>query len=220
MKPSKIAPIFREVELSFAAHSSPRVRSRKLAAYALEKISEAKRINGTADRPAPHRQIVDGREGAPLASVKPDGVIVARFNLVTETLIWIGDELMKNSPVLTGQFARSHVLYVDGVPHVPGTPYPDGEEYAFINVQPYARRIEKGWSKKVPDGLYEGVATMAAQRFGNIARIGFAWRSLEGAGALDAWAGKTSMTRKDRDLKGADLQEWLKRQPAITVRPN
>lgn len=221
MKPPKVSALFREVELTFEAHLSPRVRSRRLAAYALEKITEAKRTNaGPGGEPAPHRQIVDGREGAPLASVKADGVIVARFNLVAEVLLWIGDELVKNLPVLSGRFAQSHVLYADGEPHKPGTPFPDAAEYAFVNVQPYGRKIEKGHSKKVPDGLYEGVSVGAGQRFGNVARITFGWRALSGAVALETWAGKTGMNRRDRDLKGEALQEWLRRQPTIFVRPN
>lgn len=220
MKPPKVAAIFREAELSFAAHVSPRTRSRKLAEYALDRITEAKRQNaGPSGELAAHRQIVDGQEGAPLISVKPDGVIIARFNLLAEVLDWIAGELVRNSPVLSGRFRQSHVLYIDGDPHEPGTPYPEGSDYAFMNVQPYARKIEKGHSKKVPDGLYEGLSVAANQRFGNIAVVGFSWRSLQGAAALDGWAGKSKMQRRDRDLKGAELDEWLRRQPCIFVRP-
>ncbi|WP_279483411.1 hypothetical protein [Aureimonas sp. SK2] len=221
MKPPKIAPIFREVELAFERHLSPRVRSQRLAAYALDKITEAKQINGGGSgQLAPHRQIVDGREGAPLISVKPDGVIVARFDLLNDVLVWIGAELRRNSPVLSGRFSQSHVMYVDGEPHDPKTPIPDGQLYTFVNVQPYARRIEKGWSKKVPDGLYEGVAAVAGHRFGNVAKVTFGWQALQGAVPLEAWAGKTTMQRNDRDLKDAALDEWRRRQPTIFVRPH
>ena len=37
----------------------------------------------------PYKTYVDGREGAPLASVKPDGIIRVEFQLVNEALAWI-----------------------------------------------------------------------------------------------------------------------------------
>ena len=91
-----------------------------------------------------------------------------------------------------------------------------------MNVQPYARRLEKGHSKQAPDGVYEGISAVASKRFGNLARVSFSFRSLEGATALDAWVAKTGVQMTSRgkprgNQSGRD--EWLKRQPAIVVRP-
>lgn len=216
---TKIAPVFREYELKLSAHMSDRRRSERLAAFALEKITEAKVANGGGGgQLAPHRQIVDGREGAPLVAVKPEGVIIARFDLLVETLEWIGDMLTKESPVRSGRYAKSHVLYVDGDPFEGGGPIPNGKLYTFVNTQPYARKIDKGLSAKAPEGVYEAVAGVAAKRFGNVAKITFGWHPLIGAAPLEAWADKTSLRRKDRRQSKAALDEWRRRQPTIFVR--
>lgn len=198
---AKVSTLSRHIELSLERHLSPRQRSQKLASYALDKITEAKAINGRNGQPASHRQIVDGREGAPLASVKPDGVIIARFDLVTEVLEWIGRALVEASPVLTGLYQRSHVLFVDDVERDPSAePIADFREAVFLNTQPYARKIEGAFgpelSPQAPDGVYHVVAGIASKRFGNVARVLYGYRSFSGA--------KNS---------GAD------RQPAIIVRP-
>lgn len=216
----KIAPVFRELQLEISASLSERARSKRLAAFALEKITEAKIANGGGGGAmAPHRQIVDGREGAPLVSVKPEGVIVARFDLLRETLEWVGVALNQESPVRSGRYARSHVLYVDGEPHGGDGPIPDGKLYTFVNTQPYARKIDRGLSAKAPDGVYEAVAGVASRKFGNVAKVTFGWHPLIGAASLDAWADKTSLRRRDRRQSQADLDEWRRRQPTIFVRP-
>ena len=45
------------------------------------------------------------------------------------------------------------------------------DEYVFINTVPYARKIERGSSSQAPDGVYQAVAMLARDRFGNVARI-------------------------------------------------
>ena len=216
---ARISPVFRDLELSLSAHLSERRRSERLAAFALEKITEAKIANGRDGEMARHRQIVDGREGAALTSVKPEGVIVARFDLLREVLDWIGDMLVKSSPTASGRYAKSHVLYVDGEPFSGEGPLPEGKVYSFSNVQPYARRIEFGWSSKAPDGVFEAVATVAARKFGNVAKIKFGFFPVVGAAQLDKWAGKTGAKPGRRKLKAAALDEWRRRQPTIFVRP-
>lgn len=217
---SRIQAFDREIELLLNELSSPEAQSARLAEFAAEQIAEAKAINREATGTnAPHREIVDGRLGAPLSSVRPNGVIIADFDVLTEVLGWIGDELIRTSPVLTGRFRQSHVLYVDGEPHEPGTPIPSAELYTFVNSQPYARKIEKGFGDAVTDGLYEGISAVAHKRFGNIARITFGWQALHGAAALDRWVDNASQKKADRTLTGAKLDEWRRRQPTIFVRP-
>ncbi len=215
----RISPAIREMELKLSAHMSARHRSERLAAFALEKITEAKIANGQNGEMARHRQIVDGREGAPLSSVKPDGVIIARFDLLREVLDWIAIQLNHESPVAKGTYAKSHVLFVDGEPFEGDGPLPEGKVYSFSNVQPYARRIEFGWSSKAPEGVYEAVATVAARKFGNIAKIKFGFFPILGAEGLEAWAVKTGAKPGRRKLKQASLEEWRRRQPTIFVRP-
>jgi hypothetical protein len=169
----------KDVQVVVSDLKSPEEKSKRLAAFAKEQIAEAVQINETATgNPSPYQVAVDGRIGAPIDSVKPDGVIVATFDLIADTLNWIGEMLVKESPVLTGEYANSHVLFVDGVAHTPGDAVPDAEEYVFMNVQPYARKIEHGLSPQSPDGVYQAVAAVAKQRFGNTAKITFTYRGV------------------------------------------
>ena len=176
-------PISRELELMMAEDLGPKAKSAMLAAFAAEGIEDAKQINKRAlGRVPPYSVYVDNQEGKPLTSVKPDGVIRAEFELVNEAIAWIYQQLEMHSPVLTGRYASSHELFADGVEvGTPNAP-PPAEEYVFLNIQPYARKIERGLSPQAPDGVYQAVATLAQRRFGNIANIKFSYRTaIEGA---------------------------------------
>jgi hypothetical protein len=176
----RIQPISRELELMMAQDLGPKARSAMLAAYAAEAIEEAKQQNKQILGAVPPYEVyVDGNAGAPLTSVQPDGVIRAEFELVNEALAWINTQLQMHSPVLTGLYAKSHELYADGSETEPNNPAP-AEEYAFVNIQPYARKIERGLSKQAPDGVYQAVATLAQKRFGNLARVTFSYRQVLG----------------------------------------
>lgn len=177
--------------------TSPKARTARLAAFAKEAIAEANEINQAATgRAVPYEVAVDRQPGKPIEQVSPDGVVFAEWSLIAGVVEWIGDELLQASPILTGKYMRSHVLFVDGVEHEPGAPLNEAaSEYAVVNRQPYARKIERGQSPQAPDGVYEVIAALASRRFGNQARIRYTFRSLTGG--------------KDR----------TDRQPAITVRP-
>lgn len=194
---SRISSIFRDVEVLTRDLTSPEAKSRRLAEFAAERIAEARATNRQASgRDTPYKIVVDGRKGAPLASVRPDGVIVANFDLVRDVLEWIGEQLLRESPRLTGKYEQAHRLFVDGAAQILGAPIDAAEEYAFVNLAPYSRKIERGQSVQAPDGVYQAVAVVAAKRFGNIARVRYSWRSVSG------------------DAKSQD-----DRQPAIIVRP-
>lgn len=175
---SRIPVIARDVELMISELLSPEAQSRHLADYAREELAEAK-AEGKAvlGREPDHDAFVDGRRSDDLDTVRPNGRIVFEFELANEALAWIGEQLVWNSPVLTGQYARSHILLVDGVEVDPGA-VPDGKEYIFMNAVPYARKIERGYSPQAPDGVYEAIAGVAQRRFGNIVKIFFTFHSL------------------------------------------
>jgi len=176
---TRVQPIVRDLELLQKEDLGPKAQSAMLAAFAAEAIEEAKQQNKQVLGVVPPYDVyVDGREGAPLASVKPDGVIRNEFELVNEALVWISTQLQMHSPVLTGRYAKSHELFADGVDTENPNAAPPAEEYVFINVQPYARKIERGRSSQAPDGVYQAVATLAQRRFGNVARITFSYRTV------------------------------------------
>ncbi|MBX3546899.1 hypothetical protein [Chelatococcus sp.] len=178
----KVDPIDRDIALALSSSVGPEARSKIIADFAREELAKAQVQNKQAlGHETPHTAFVDGQEGAPLDSVKPDGRIVFEFDLVNEIFAWIGEQLVLHSPVLTGRYRGSHKFYADGVEIEPGLNVPDAQEYAFVNIQPYARKIERGFSEQAPDGVFEAVAALANARFGNMARIRFSYRTVAGS---------------------------------------
>lgn len=199
----KIDPFNKQVAVFLADLKSPKARSKRLADVAKAGIADIRARNRAAIGADPTPQVfVDGREGAPLESVRPDGVIVANFNPLLAALEWIGEQLLLASPRLTGKYERSHVLEIDGVKWDGIGPMPDGERYVFFNTTPYARKIEPkerivhrralygdrrrfhkdvyhdfGQSDQAPEGVYAAVAVTADTRFSNIAKITYTIRN-------------------------------------------
>ncbi len=177
---ARISTFARDVQLLVDKALSPQARQ-KLAAESARKIlagaqEQNRQALGTSP---PHKTFVDTRAEAPLESVNPDhGRIVFEFELHNEMLRWIGEQLVLHSPVLTGQYAHSHVLLADGVEVDADGKIPPATEYVFASTVPYARKIERGLSDQAEDGVYEVVADLARRRFGNLASIRFTYRSL------------------------------------------
>lgn len=214
---AKVETIDRDIVVRLVGDDAD--RSRQFADYAREALVEAQEANRRATGRVPtHETFVDGRRGAALETVKPDGTIVFEFDLLNDLFEWIGLTLLQHSPVLSGRYQDSHLFFADGVQIEPGANLPAAQEYAFVNAQPYARKIERGQSPQAPEGVYEAVATLANRRFGNVARVRFSYRSLP-AGAVGDWAGKTSMraNQNSRNRPGDKRFEWLTRQPAIVI---
>ena len=138
--------------------------------------------------------------------------IVAIYDLGSDVIQWIFDELRRTAPVLTGAFKESIAGYVDGA-EVSGPPAipPGAREVVFVATVPYARKIERGQSRMAKDGVFEAVSALARRRFGNIANIRFSYRSpLGGDTRLEKWA-----RAKNRAKRGQAARD--RRQPAIIV---
>jgi hypothetical protein len=167
-----------------------------LTEFARAEITEAKEINrAVLGREPPVEIFVDGRKDESLRSVETKSVIVAEFQLVTEVLVWIAQQLEQHSPVKTGRYQKSHILLADGVEVTATTQVLTASEYVFINTQPYARKIERGSSSMAPDGVYQAVATLARQRFGNITKVAFSYRTVIGGSIVTGSAGNRSSNR-------------------------
>lgn len=210
---TKVQPIDRDLIIRLVG--SPAERSAEFAEFARETLAEAEKTNEQVlGHVPPHTTVVDGVAGASEDQVRPDGVIVYEFELVTDALTWIGEQLELHSPVKTGRYQKSHVLFADGDEVAPGADVPQASEYVFTNVQPYSRKLEK------LDGIYQGVASIAASRFGNQAKVTFGYYSVPG-GAVGEWA-QTASAKAHADRhsrRGNKASEWLTHQPAITVKP-
>lgn len=146
-------------------------------------IADADARNEAAvGEPLEHIVIVDGREGAALNSVREGGIIAAvwPFHLPVIDFAWA--TLAALSPYRTGRYQAGHIMLVDGVEHIPGDPVSPTAEVIFVNLLPYARRIEHGWSAQAPNGVYEAAMQIVRARFGNIADIRFRYTRIAAAG--------------------------------------
>lgn len=193
----RVEPIDRDIELMINEELSPRAQSRFFAEYAGEQIDEARAQNRQILGRNPRERItVDGREGAPLEDVKPDGgVVIAEYELFDDVLSWIGNQLETHSPRKSGRYAKSHTVFADGIEIEIDGKIPDADEYIFINTLPYARKIERGQSSQAPDGVYQVVASLAQRRFGNIAKITFSYRTAILGSIIGGRAGNSSEQR-------------------------
>lgn len=176
---TRIEPIARDLAV-FVNEFKSRDRSQVLADFAQGEINDAKEINRAALGRVPIYVVhVDGRKGAPLESVRPDGVIAVEFELSTDLFQFIFDTLNRFSPVKpTGTYKRSNRMFADGQEFTIGQNIPPADEYVFINSVPYAKKIERGFSSQSPDGVYQATALLARARFGNIAKIMYGFRQI------------------------------------------
>jgi hypothetical protein len=178
-----IAPLDLDFQVLIAEEFSAAARSARLAAFAREQLGEARKANEAALGFVPaHTTVVDGQEGVSEDQVRPDGVIVYSFELLGDLFAWILEQLRAHAPVRSGRFRDSLQLFADGALVADPGEVPPAQEYVFLSPLPYARKIEgtsgrPPESRQAPDGVFEAVAALAAQRFGNQAKIRFTFRA-------------------------------------------
>jgi hypothetical protein len=128
--------------------------------------------------------ITDGVLRRDYALVKPFGKIefVARTS-IADAVLWTLTELQKKSPVLTGRYASSHIVLINGA-EITGNirtalmAVKPGDRVQVVNTQPYARKLEgatanrktgrgkrKPSSRKAPGGIYRPVLRALVQRW-------------------------------------------------------
>lgn len=166
-------------------------RRRRLVALAYEAISEVEAINRAAiGHDVGYEVIVDGRPDAPIESVKPGGVVVALFAVHAAAIDFTWETLARLSPVDQSPnadnivYRDNHLLLVNGEEREPPVSVEPDDIVTFVNLLPYARRIEQGHSKKqAPDGVYEVATAIVKARFGNVVNVRFGYGSFLGATA-------------------------------------
>src|ERR1700730_8105367 len=103
---TKVQPFDRNLIIRLTG--SPEERSAEFAAAAREILAETEANNAAAlGHVPPHVTIVDGVRGASEDQVRPDGTIVYEFELVSDVLGWIADQLELHSPVGGGDDPHS-----------------------------------------------------------------------------------------------------------------
>ena len=124
----------------------------------------------------------DRKVGKPARKVRPFGIITAYDRVdLAEAMEFIYRKLEAESPVLTGRYKASHIVMKNGE----SIPYPgrvpdlnERDSIEFVNIQPYAKRIEQGWSPKAPRGVYKRVKKAAERRYGRALYFKFTYRTL------------------------------------------
>jgi hypothetical protein len=217
---TKLQPLSRELELAVRADLAPQERSKLIAQVAREDIAIIDRENDQAvGTDVAFDTFVDGSRGKALESVNPDqGTIAAVWRLQSDL---IEGNLESVAPAFSGSDRTLSRLACAVRRWCCGRSGESADtaanEWVFISTVPYARKIERGQSSKAADGVYESVAAIARQRFGNLAQISFAFRSLSGSASdLGKWASQTRSGGRIRNE--ARRSDWLQRQPAIVIR--
>jgi hypothetical protein len=180
---TRVGSLDEEINVLISENLSPKARSAALAEFAKEQLTEAETANAVATGTKPrHETYVDGQQGGSVDLVKPDGEIIFDFDLMTDVLRWIDKMLIEFSPVKTGRYQHSNKLFVDGHEVDPSGVIPHGTEYVLMNTQPYAEEIENDLSRQAPHGVFHVIAVLASQRFAQVAKIEFSYRTFDGIG--------------------------------------
>ncbi len=203
MLTAKVESIDRDVQVLLDGTLSPAAQSTMLADAARDQLAQASSTNESIlGRVPPYTTTVDGSRGASEDRVRPDGIIAYEFQLLFDLFKEIAGMLEQASPVGGGSdphpglYQKSFTFYADGAEiDVGGEIPPDASEYVFLNTTPYNRKIEQGESPQAPEGVFEAVAALARQRFGNMARISFAYRAPFEGQLLTGLAGNRSDNR-------------------------
>lgn len=188
LKAFDVGPLFKELDDIVREAKSPAERKKAFVDFTRSEIAKADADNRAILGGEIRKTVaVNGVVGAPIESVRLNGTVRAEWHLMEEVIRWIGAELLQASPVLTGQYRRSHLFFADGVRHDPDGTIPDANEWVFANEVPYARKIEGNkeagippQSRQAPNGVYLAIAAIAKQRFGNLARISYTFFSVDG----------------------------------------
>lgn len=186
---NNFAAVQREIVAEIDGMSGPAAQAR-IAEFAAARRDEIV----AKDHPSSVRTYVDGREDAPLASVRPAGGVI-RFDFsylenVVRQIFWM---LVTASPYRSKRpgadpathYKDEHLVFVNDI-EVDGLPdkLPAGAVVTIVNLQPYSRKIEAGHSLQAPSGVYEATAKLAKREFGKQAEIKFAYREFPGQGPV------------------------------------
>lgn len=170
--------------------------------------------------------ITDGMPRRDYLQVRPFGRIefAARTSMV-EAVRWALTELQKKSPVLTGRYASSHTVMINGA-EVQGNIWValrnarPTDRVQIVNPQPYARKIEgaaanrktgrgkrAALSRQARSGVYRVVLRALVNRFGKALFFDFKYVNLNIG--IKVW-GKWGARRVQRDQVYPALQFFIK----------
>lgn len=224
LKP-RLDPIERDIRLIIDQEMSEEAQTKVFREGAGVALAEAQGINERALGYVPdHDTFVDGAKVENLNTARARSVAIFEFHLLEDVIRWVDDRLILHSPVgntpKSPEYSKSHTWFADDI-EFDVDDIPPAERYVVLSTVPYARKIERGLSPQAPDGVYQGVAAEAVRRFGNIAYVGFTYRSIPG-GSVGDWAQSATARLLARSVRGGNPRthtDWLTRQPAIAIDP-
>ena len=139
-----------------------------------------------------------------LETVVLPGPIVYNYRYLVDLIAFALDELRRQSPVVSGDYVRSHQVYVNDQPvgdTIP-TNIKAGDKIYIANPVPYARRLEIGRTRsgrsfliQVPNRIYERVTEMTKAEGKGRAKVRMGYVDL-GAHALTKNQPTGIMTRR------------------------
>ena len=170
--------------------------------------------------------VTDGMPRRDYLQVKPFGRIeFAARTSMAEAVRWALTELQKKSPVLTGRYASSHTVMINGA-EVQGNIWValrnvrPTDRVQIVNPQPYARKIEgatankrtgrgkrAALSRQARSGVYRVVLRALVNRFGKALFFDFKYVNLNTG--IKVW-GKRGARRVQRDQVYPALQFFIK----------
>ena len=170
--------------------------------------------------------ITDGMPRRDYLQVRPFGRIeFAARTSMAEAVRWALTELQKKSPVLTGRYASSHTVMINGA-EVEGNIWGalrnarPTDRVQIVNPQPYARKIEgatanrrtgrgkrAALSRQARSGVYRVVLRALVNRFGKALFFDFKYVNLNIG--IKVW-GKRGARRVQRDQVYPALQFFIK----------
>lgn len=182
--------------------------------------------------------ITDGMPRRDYKDVRPFGKIefVARHDLA-EAVRWALSELQRRSPVLTGRYASSHIVLLNGK-EIEGNIWDTlrkakngTDRVQIVNTQPYARKIErataskksgrrarKALSRQARSGVYQPVLRALVNRFGRSMFFDFKYVKIESGVKVWGAAGGRGAPLSDRQIvrgPGGRIKGWTR--PGRTV---
>jgi hypothetical protein len=144
---------------------------------------EHARIMTTDPKPERFTRSVDGVVGAAEEKVKSGGVIRYHYQRLEQIIQFAMETLFDLSPVLSGEYRKSHMLFVNGVAAASLKDWDGSGEVVITNPLPYARKIEIGkMTMRVPgsDRVYQQAAQVVKRRYGNQVTVTFTFRAILG----------------------------------------
>jgi hypothetical protein len=161
---SNAVTVARNIRLFRDRTLAPQALSALLAAAARR---ERDATIARGDAPKSFQTFVDGRAGAAEETVRPDGAILYRFNLMGPAVLFALGYVIGRSPVRSGAFRNSWIVVVNGAKWTADlNDIPIDATVIVTNPLPYARKIETGHMKmSVPHGIVEEARQQVRRRY-------------------------------------------------------